>query len=147
MLGHSYEPWTRWKTSVKQAFDLEGNLCGLAKWLRILGSDDCLSAVGAVMGSDLCHYETGLGPSQQPEGLRRNTSGAAEAESWNNREYGPGPGAFFSRCLVCNALVQPIPTGTRQAKSRTGFSKRFQAFMNAPVADAYTGKALIRKGC
>ncbi|MBI5252276.1 MAG: hypothetical protein HY912_22505 [Desulfomonile tiedjei] len=92
----------------EEAFDLDGMLGRLAKWLRILGFD---AAYPCKRPSEDRYFVTANKKVRDPRAIivkgndpveqLREVLGAAQAI--------PRPGLFLSRCLICNIPVREVP--------------------------------------
>jgi uncharacterized protein with PIN domain len=90
------------------AFDIEGTLGGLAKWLRILGFDAACPRSAPSRGRTFVSMRHGLA---YPESLVVSGRSPLEQLKQVLEQTGvrPDPDLFLSRCVVCNELVQPVP--------------------------------------
>ena len=90
------------------AFDVDGTLGGLAKWLRILGFDATYPrprpSAGRVFVTTKRRYSfLGTVVITEARPLRQLR------ELLDQIGIEPDPELFLSRCLVCNALVHVVP--------------------------------------
>jgi uncharacterized protein len=119
------------KLPLNEAFDLEGNLCGLAKWLRILGFDAACPRSAPSWGRI---FVTTKRAWARPDNLK--VSGGTPLEQLKQvlEQTGirPDPELFLSRCLVCNALVQPIPTDSAAGKVPDKVFQAVSSFHECP---------------
>jgi uncharacterized protein with PIN domain len=97
------------------AFDVDGMLGRLAKWLRILGFD---TAFPLSAPSEWRFFVTTRKGAHSP-GVIRVFGGTIEEqlrEVFDRAGIDPDPDRVFSRCLVCNAVVEEVPRDSIEGK-------------------------------
>jgi len=115
-----------WK-SVSVAFDVDGTLGRLAKWLRIMGFDaayPCKKQSGRRIF--VTSKQSRLGPTivivSSPDALDQLK------DVLDNVGVRPDPDLFLSRCLVCNVPVTPIPREEAKGKVPEAVYQGVQSF-------------------
>ena len=114
------------------AFDVDGMLGGLAKWLRILGYDASYPISRPSFGRIFvtARKRVSFFPSVQVTHARPE---AQLLRVLNELEITPDPALFLSRCLVCNVKVKSIPKEEVYGKVPPQIFKTCSEFNQCPV--------------
>lgn len=91
------------------AFDVDGMLGGLVKWLRVLGYDAAFPRP-APTSTDRVFVTTAAHKARAGDVIVTATHRLQQlAEVLRQTGIEPDEALFFSRCVLCNDLVVPIP--------------------------------------
>ena len=92
---------------VSEAFDVDGMLGGLARWLRILGFDTEYPRRGC---SEDRYFVTANKKMRDPRAIVVKSNNPAEQlrEVLDAAHIFPDPELFLTRCLICNTPVRKV---------------------------------------
>ncbi len=113
------------------AFDVDGMLGRVAKWLRILGIDAAFPCSVPSQGRFFVTTRKGT----QPPGIVRIAAGTVEEqlkEVLDRTGVEPDPDLLFSRCLICNVPVREVPRAGVERKVPVAVFSMTSTFHECP---------------
>lgn len=115
----------------EEAFDVDGMLGRLAKWLRILGFD---TAYPCRKPAEDRYFVTANKRARDPRAIV--VEGAEPLEQLRQvldaTQAVPDPDLFLSRCLLCNVRVREIPNDDLRDRVPPGICAAISAFHECP---------------
>jgi uncharacterized protein len=118
-------------SQAEEAFDVDGMLGRLAKWLRILGFD---TAYSCKKPSEDRYFVTANKRTRDPRAIIVEGSDPVEQlkQVLDAARVVPDPSLFLSRCLLCNVLVREIPNDKVRDRVPAGICEAVSVFNECP---------------